>query len=50
MRIVLGISGASGAPYARRAMEFLSGPGRRAGKHHEDCGIRECADPHTGHD
>ncbi len=31
MRIVLGISGASGAPYARRALEFLSGPGRRAG-------------------
>ncbi len=31
MRIVLGISGASGAPYARRAMEFLAGPGRAAG-------------------
>jgi 4-hydroxy-3-polyprenylbenzoate decarboxylase len=31
MRLVLGISGASGAPYARRAMEFLAGPGRAAG-------------------
>lgn len=31
MRLVVGISGASGAPYARRALEFLSGPGRKAG-------------------
>ncbi len=31
MRIVLGITGASGAPYAARALEFLSGPAREAG-------------------
>ncbi|MSP55384.1 MAG: UbiX family flavin prenyltransferase [Myxococcales bacterium] len=31
MRIVFGISGASGAPYARRALEFLSGSGRANG-------------------
>jgi len=31
MKLVLGISGASGAPYADRAMRFLSGPGREAG-------------------
>lgn len=31
MKLVLGISGASGAPYARRALAFLSGPGREAG-------------------
>lgn len=30
-RIVLGVSGASGAPYAERAMRFLAGPGREAG-------------------
>jgi 4-hydroxy-3-polyprenylbenzoate decarboxylase len=31
MKLVLGISGASGAPYAERAMRFLAGPGREAG-------------------
>ena len=31
MKIVLGITGASGAPYAARALEFLSGPAREAG-------------------
>lgn len=31
MKIVLGITGASGAPYTRRALEFLSGPGKEAG-------------------
>lgn len=30
-RIVLGITGASGAPYAARALRFLSGPAREAG-------------------
>ncbi|MDP2312917.1 MAG: UbiX family flavin prenyltransferase [Pseudomonadota bacterium] len=31
MKLVLGVSGASGAPYAQRAMSFLAGPGRAAG-------------------
>jgi 4-hydroxy-3-polyprenylbenzoate decarboxylase len=31
MKLVLGISGASGAPYAERALRFLAGPGRDAG-------------------
>lgn len=31
MKLVLGISGASGAPYARRALDFLSTVGREAG-------------------
>lgn len=31
MKLVVGISGASGAPYAVRALEFLAGPGREAG-------------------
>jgi 4-hydroxy-3-polyprenylbenzoate decarboxylase len=31
MKLVLGISGASGAPYAERALRFLAGPGRAAG-------------------
>lgn len=31
MRIVLGITGASGAAYAARALSFLSGPARAAG-------------------
>lgn len=31
MKIVVGISGASGAPYARRMLDFLAGPGREAG-------------------
>ncbi|MES2644642.1 MAG: UbiX family flavin prenyltransferase [Myxococcota bacterium] len=31
MKLVLGVSGASGAPYAQRAMAFLAGPGRAAG-------------------
>lgn len=31
MKLVLGVSGASGAPYARRALEFLSTAGREAG-------------------
>ncbi len=30
-RIVVGVSGASGAPYADRALRFLAGPGRDAG-------------------
>jgi 4-hydroxy-3-polyprenylbenzoate decarboxylase len=31
VKLVLGISGASGAPYAKRALDFLAGPGREAG-------------------
>ncbi len=31
MKLVLGVSGASGAPYAKRALQFLAGPGRAAG-------------------
>lgn len=31
MKLVLGISGASGAPYAERALKFLAGPGKEAG-------------------
>lgn len=31
MKLVLGISGASGAPYAERVLGFLAGPGRAAG-------------------
>ena len=31
MKLVVGISGASGAPYAARVLRFLSGPGRAAG-------------------
>lgn len=31
MKIILGISGASGSAYADRAMAFLAGPGREAG-------------------
>lgn len=31
MKLVLGVSGASGAPYAERALRFLAGPGRAAG-------------------
>ncbi len=31
MKLVVGISGASGAPYARRLLDFLAGPGREAG-------------------
>jgi 4-hydroxy-3-polyprenylbenzoate decarboxylase len=31
MKVVVGISGASGAPYARRMLDFLAGPGRDAG-------------------
>jgi 4-hydroxy-3-polyprenylbenzoate decarboxylase len=31
MKLVLGISGASGAPYAERALKFLAGPGKKAG-------------------
>lgn len=31
MKLVVGVSGASGAPYARRALEFLSTHGRDAG-------------------
>ncbi|MFN7142606.1 MAG: UbiX family flavin prenyltransferase [Myxococcota bacterium] len=31
MKLVVGISGASGAPYAERALAFLAGPGRDAG-------------------
>ena len=31
MKLIVGISGASGAPYAARALEFLAGPGRAAG-------------------
>ena len=30
-RLVVGISGASGAPYAARLLDFLAGPGREAG-------------------
>ena len=33
MKLVLGVSGASGAAYAARAMAFLAGPGRDAGIH-----------------
>jgi 4-hydroxy-3-polyprenylbenzoate decarboxylase len=31
MKLVLGVTGASGAPYAARALQFLAGPGREAG-------------------
>jgi len=31
MKVVVGVSGASGAPYARRMLDFLAGPGRQAG-------------------
>lgn len=31
MKVVVGISGASGAPYAARMLDFLTGPGRAAG-------------------
>lgn len=31
MKLVVGISGASGAPYAERLLRFLAGPGREAG-------------------
>ncbi len=31
MKLVVGVSGASGAPYAWRMLSFLSGPGRDAG-------------------
>ena len=31
MKLVLGVSGASGAPYALRTLQFLAGPGRDAG-------------------
>ena len=31
MRLVVGVSGASGAPYAARLLDFLAGPGRAAG-------------------
>lgn len=31
MKLVVGVSGASGAPYAWRLLEFLAGPGREAG-------------------
>ena len=31
MKLVVGISGASGAPYAARALQFLAGPGKDAG-------------------
>ncbi len=31
MKLVVGISGASGAPYAERALKFLAGPGKDAG-------------------
>jgi 4-hydroxy-3-polyprenylbenzoate decarboxylase len=31
MKLVVGVSGASGAPYAWRMLSFLSGPGREAG-------------------
>jgi 4-hydroxy-3-polyprenylbenzoate decarboxylase len=31
MRLVMGIAGASGAPYARRALEFFAGAGRAQG-------------------
>ncbi len=31
MKLVVGISGASGAPYAERVLRFLAGPGRAAG-------------------
>ncbi len=31
MKVVIGISGASGAPYADRMLQFLAGPGREAG-------------------
>lgn len=31
MKLVVGISGASGAPYAKRLLDFLAGPGRDAG-------------------
>jgi 4-hydroxy-3-polyprenylbenzoate decarboxylase len=30
-RVVIGVSGASGAPYAERMMRFFAGPGRAAG-------------------
>ena len=30
-KIVLGVTGASGAPYARQALQFLAGPGRDVG-------------------
>lgn len=33
MKLVLGVSGASGSAYAARAMAFLAGPGRDAGIH-----------------
>jgi 4-hydroxy-3-polyprenylbenzoate decarboxylase len=33
MKLVLGVSGASGSAYAARAMAFLAGPGREAGIH-----------------
>lgn len=31
MKLVVGVGGASGAPYAQRALSFLAGPGRDAG-------------------
>ncbi len=31
MKLVVGVSGASGAPYAARLLDFLAGPGREAG-------------------
>lgn len=31
MKLVVGVSGASGAPYARRMLDFLAGPGAAAG-------------------
>ena len=31
MKLVVGVSGASGAPYARRLLDFLAGPGRELG-------------------
>ena len=30
-RVVVGVSGASGAPYADRLLRFLAGPGREQG-------------------
>jgi 4-hydroxy-3-polyprenylbenzoate decarboxylase len=30
-KIVVGVSGASGAPYAQRLLDFMAGPGREAG-------------------
>jgi 4-hydroxy-3-polyprenylbenzoate decarboxylase len=33
MKLVLGITGASGAPYAARILRFLAGPAREAGVH-----------------